>query len=111
MSPMNRCGISKRHSGTRTTRTTPLAYWKVLRTGKGWVHLTEADAHLDELAQIVLDNEKGTKLTIHEASNSKLVFNYDNVCTLTEFAKSEFYDDDEFHLIRISLVKRVDGRK
>ena len=78
--------------------------WIVLRTGKGWVPLVEADAHLEALAKA--PNDK--KITIETTDDKKLVINIGDICTLSEFYKHpRFYNDNEFHLRSVSLVKRV----
>ena len=53
--------------------------WIVLRTGKGWVPLIEADAHLEALAKALNNN----KVTIQTTGDKKLSCR--GLCTLSEF--------------------------
>lgn len=86
------------------------SHWEVLRTGKGWVHLEEADDHVAALASIAAKLRPDEKVshTIYESADKKLVLWQGPVCGLTEYDKNpEFYDDNQFHTKRVSLVRHV----
>ena len=77
----------------------------MLRTGKGWVPLVGADAHLEARALAKAPNNN--KVTIQTTGDKKLVINVGDICTLSEFYKHprvlRMTTRHEFHLRSVCL--------